>query len=393
MPGEPLEVVPGRSLGIFRLGDTLWQILDLLRTHRTDYPKLDISWDPDNPHKSAVTIHLPHITLLFPSSLRQRLELIRIPDIPELVYQTQVLSSSNQRLTRARVGRILGPTFEGKDNGKLDYPGIAFDLGGSGRDDLVEAITITPKDDGSGDDGYSVVVKPNQGVTIQLPDPLDIVIHQTTAQDLLLDLGPPLRKFWKEDDRLQKMWGGEAVHGGCKADSELNPLGCTLSFGIGFWNYFQYGMDFLIVDGKVKKVLLHSNIPGTPLFQRYARCPWTLPSSSGSLDYTSPLSAFRSNLTSKVAYDEIQLALPPMPVVVSGKKSKKRTPSPNDVDTAPPTPETPLDAMILDRVVEGGLEGVVGMGCSKLIAFEGIILEVDEKSGGICSLLIWKEEE
>lgn len=30
---------------------------------------------------------------------------------------------------------------------------------------------------------------------------------------------------------------------------------------VAFWNYFQYGMDFLISpEGDVQKILLHSNI-------------------------------------------------------------------------------------------------------------------------------------
>ena len=50
--------------------------------------------------------------------------------------------------------------------------------------------------------------QPNRGVTIYLPDAFEVIIGETTAQDLLLDLGPPLRKFWKEDDRVERMWGG-----------------------------------------------------------------------------------------------------------------------------------------------------------------------------------------
>ena len=43
--------------------------------------------------------------------------------------------------------------------------------------------------------------------TNDTPDPLPIALGETTSQDLLLDLGPPLRKFYKEDNRLQRMWG------------------------------------------------------------------------------------------------------------------------------------------------------------------------------------------
>lgn len=42
---------------------------------------------------------------------------------------------------------------------------------------------------------------------MHIPDILEIVIGQTTSQDLLLDLGPPVRRYWKEDDRMERMWG------------------------------------------------------------------------------------------------------------------------------------------------------------------------------------------
>lgn len=45
--------------------------------------------------------------------------------------------------------------------------------------------------------------------------------------------------------------------------------------------------------------------------------------------------------------------------------------------------------MILDRSVEGGLEGVIGMGVSQLVGFDGIVVEVDEKSGGVTSVQVW----
>jgi hypothetical protein len=66
-------------------------------------------------------------------------------------------------------------------------------------------------------------------------------------------------------------------------------------FSTDFYNYFQHGIDFLISDHThvVKKIILHSNVvsafcssiprnssppaqPGTPLFQRYKRCPWQI---------------------------------------------------------------------------------------------------------------------
>lgn len=60
------------------------------------------------------------------------------------------------------------------------------------------------------------------------------------------------------------------------------------------------------------------------------------------------------------------------------------------------------EGMILDRVVEGGLDGVEGMSPSRtstilailmsgLIGFKGLILEEDMTSGGISSVLIFRQ--
>ncbi|WVQ99464.1 hypothetical protein IAU59_006599 [Kwoniella sp. CBS 9459] len=476
------EVVPGDRVGPFQLGDNLWHVLEIIRTHKTEYPKVEVSWDEDAPHKSAVTIHLPHLVLYFPPSpLYQTLTLISIPSLRShvsssssssgpptsssnitLTYETQVLYAPNQSLTRAKVGRLMGPTFVSSAGDKLDFPGITFDLipgitgsGGLGpREDFVEKITIGQKpDEELLPKLTSCVLQPNLGVTLALDaeQVIEVVIGQTTAQDLSLDLGPPLRKFWKEDDRLEKMWGGHSEPGGC------------------FWNYFQYGMDFLISpQGVVSKILCHSNIPGTPLFQRYARAPWILPTQSGSLDLdlTSPISAFKAHFSPsgssstsagpmsknvEQCIEEIRLTVTSAPQtsgnsgggeegksVVDGdgkggkkKNGKKRNGSPGSgvasgTGTGTATPNEAKsdaseeksdkatkvdvksasrstgpgitangdggqDAMMLDRLVEGGLDGVHGLGPSRLIGFEGLIIEEDEKSGGICSVLVYKD--
>ncbi|WWC62023.1 uncharacterized protein I303_104610 [Kwoniella dejecticola CBS 10117] len=444
------DVIPGEGVGIFQLGDNLWHVLELLRTHKTEYPKVEVSWDEDSPHKSAVTIHLPYLALYFPPSpIHQLLSLIQITIPPssnlELTYETQVLSSSHMPLTRARVGRLMGPTFISKAGDKLDFPGISFqlnptnmgDAGFGPREDIVHKIIIEPKEDEELQPRLiSCVIEPNKGITLGLDEDhtLPIIIGETTAQDLILDIGSPLRKFWKEDDRLSKMWGGKP-----------NDQGA----GACFWNYFQYGLDFLVdKDGIVIKILCHSNIPGTPSFQRYAKCPWVIPTSSGQLDSTSTLNSFRSHFSSTKSseeyIEEIRLTVPsPSPPsdninnagtsgsgsasASGGKKKKKRNGSPNSAAVSAsenevatqndePNPqdnskssaikstssnsisgtstkknEVQGDAMILDRLVEGGLDGVSGLGTSKLVGFDGLIIEEDEKSGGICSVLIYKD--
>lgn len=236
---------------------------------------------------------------------------------------------------------------------------------------------------------------------------VDVSLGTTTAQDLLVDLGPPLRKYCKEDDRLGRVWGGQASR-----SNYINPAvpddeaAVTNDSTPCFWNYFQYGMDFLIEEGVVTKIIAHTNIvsrwptchkapppdnaqPGTPQFQQYARCPWVVQCDPGELDYTHPLAAFRERLqddgTSSSAPSHSSNGTPE---AGGGKKKKNKR---NGCSTAavPTKDSLAADAMILDRSVEGGLEGVVGMGVSQLVGFDGLIVEVDEKSGGVTSVQVW----
>lgn len=44
---DTLELAPGAGLGLFRLGDSLWHVIDVLRSRKTEAPRLEISWDPN----------------------------------------------------------------------------------------------------------------------------------------------------------------------------------------------------------------------------------------------------------------------------------------------------------------------------------------------------------
>lgn len=98
------------------------------------------------------------MTLYFPHSPTQSLAQIIIDNLQglSLSYDTHILSSPGQPLTRAIVGKVLGPTYDhktssseqGDGKGKMVYPGIAFDFGigarGS-REDQVDIVTVTSK--------------------------------------------------------------------------------------------------------------------------------------------------------------------------------------------------------------------------------------------------------
>lgn len=132
---------------------------------------------------------------------------------------------------------------------------------------------------------YGTKVKQvNEGVTFHLypssTPPINIRLGYTTAQDLNVDFGPPLRVHYKEDDRM-------TIHSTSRVSEESNEGDCAICYTSlktftditsDFYNYFQHGVDFLISGSThiVRKVILHTNVPGSPLFQLYKRCPWEI---------------------------------------------------------------------------------------------------------------------
>lgn len=151
-------------------------------------------------------------------------------------------------------------------------------------------------------------------------------------------------------------------------------------------------------------------------------------SNGGEFDYTSTVSQIRSSLEGEKATEEpsytteATLAVPVPDAKPGGKKKKNRGISPNSTVSSngsteklsetlispsergkPPSGDDPK-AMMLDRGVEGGLDGVIGLGPSRgllsdavtdgigLIGFDGLIIEEDIDSGGITSLLIFRHD-
>lgn len=70
---------------------------------------------------------------------------------------------------------------------------------------------------------------------------------------------------------------------------------------------------------------------------------------------------------------------------VLGEKDTRATPG-----RAAPSEPPGDDAMLLDRLGERGMAGVKGISPSRLVGLDGVVLEEDERCGGICSVLIYK---
>ncbi|CAE6391150.1 unnamed protein product [Rhizoctonia solani] len=226
---------------------------------------------------------------------------------------------------------MMGPTYKGE---YMRYPGVWFSFeddlpGGAGvtnpteGNSEVKRVVVTqrqeqreqePEEDSDEvvpnstmyGEIKKAVIKIHEGIDLHFftPEPEDPPIHVqlgvTTAEDLTCDLGPPVLTHYKEDDRM-------AIHATAQDDEESY-----------FYNYFQHGLDFLI-SGKthrVRKIIAHTNVPGSPLFQRYKRCPWEI---SLSFQSTDPLSQpVELGTTPPISTD------PEVPAPKGGGKKKKK---------------------------------------------------------------------
>ncbi|EJD01126.1 UPF0183-domain-containing protein [Fomitiporia mediterranea MF3/22] len=392
-----VDLRPGIGLGMFEIGMSLWTVIDLLRHNTTLFPRAEVKYDAASESAlSPILLHInPHLDLLF-TGQHQRLRTIALRRLADpsppvtLTYKDTVLlsgssnqSSSDGLLRRSDVSKHFGPTYPGEG---LQYPGVSFlfdddgpgGLGSHGNDILVGALRVgsptreerhkevkrmvvsqTNADDRESDALDEVtecesmvgsvsraIVKVHDGVILHFypssSRPVHIRIGTTSAQDLTCDLGAPLRVYYKEDDRM-------AIHSRNKT-----PDGTEDSY---FYNYFQYGIDFLLSSSThlVQKIILHTNISGTPMFQRYQRCPWEIEGEpEDEEDDTPPRVKFSDK------FDIISRFL--------NGASKETMPS-----------------MELDRTEDERL--TLPSSTTRLIGFDGVVLEVTEAAQVVTVIL------
>ncbi|KAG8963958.1 hypothetical protein FRC03_002389 [Tulasnella sp. 419] len=469
MVAVELDLRPGQGLGMFELGLSLWTVLESLQQHKNLYPQVDVKFDTLSPTTSPIILHVrPHIDLLF-SPKEQRLVLICLRKLRGggggggliVRYKEKTISSTpglingnGVVLRRGGVNNVFGPTYAGET---MKFPGVwfAFDEdhpketvgvasgGAEDRNQEVKRIIITQRGSGLGMDEpldavlskgkeknllddivhspamngevKRVVVNLHEGITIHFHvppsastsvPPVTVRLGISTAEDLICDLGTPTRVHYKEDDRM-------AIH-----DSERNASSCThseLDFENEesdgyFYNYLQYGIDFLIsgYSHVVQKIILHTNVPGTHLFQRYKRCPWEIADTHADsrVDVigpttSDPIDAIKASLGQPGQAATPALSISPgsntllvsskskqVPRSVSSTNSQGSTPlrgTPSSslprqamlgaagLSTSPPT-------MVLDRLADlsQGAEGLVTLpgSTTQLMGFDGVVLEI-----------------
>ncbi|CAG8517869.1 12557_t:CDS:10 [Ambispora gerdemannii] len=352
-----LSIVPGKCLGWFRLGTSIWDVINSLRDQSRSMPSVDFKYSEESPLSIDLFISLPgngmHLRFDAPT---QRLKSIEVYDFSKvrLAYQDSEVSSSKVVPNCLLIYEIFGPTYPGefdpeKKEYTLNYPiaefqkyslqqnfqhlfgskGVSFvfpipeeylsiiktsaDLplelpdgtspllshlyiyhGTSFRSTIPPPLIRSSNADGIAasteevGEVETVIAKLKHGIDVKFVSALTkIVLNVTTPQDLLVEIGAPLRVFYKEEDKMRihseenvakafddvENAGPNAATNGI--DDRSSADGHPIDY---FYNYFHLGFDVLF-DGathRCKKIVLHGNVPGHYDFQRYKRCPYKL---------------------------------------------------------------------------------------------------------------------
>ncbi|KAJ2956512.1 hypothetical protein NQZ79_g7622 [Umbelopsis isabellina] len=260
-----LSISPGTSLGPFRIGTSIWEIISFLRERSSFFPQVELKYSQEDPLGLDFIISLPQngLNLRCDGSL-QRLRCIECYDISKvkLIYQNN----------------DVRPTYPGEFDASesaysLNYPGLSFTFPIPSRhQELYSSSTELPLEfpDGTtpianhvyvyngsqnwrqcslpnlqkiisennnstqgryGKKGRReverVIAEPNVGITLIFPlgntsvgtsdshsedssttsaasgGTVKVLVRSTTPQDLLSDLGKPSCIFYKEEDKMR----------------------------------------------------------------------------------------------------------------------------------------------------------------------------------------------
>ena len=195
------------------------------------------------------------------------------------------------------------------------------------------SLTISPRGKEPQPSEIDLAIIRDSGVIdmIRGSSPFQIVLNETTVQDLVAELGPPDAVYRKNDRRLsihkrrtRERTRDHRAHSGSPSSfddmtdtDQSSTQGTTDASDIEddnesldeitgdlsaecFYNYFHHGFDIFIsyptasfgeesdedVEGSscmmsterlvATKILLHANVPGSYPFNRYRRCQWVL---------------------------------------------------------------------------------------------------------------------
>jgi len=403
MSPDSLAIVPGYSLGFFTLGSSLQEVLSAIKEDKTHYPTIELSFSQTKPLSTPVAVGLPQngLRLRFDGS-DQRLRLIEVvdPTKTKITFKgSELAKRQDEPAAFKRIYQLFGASYPGEyiqpDVGSrtgtyiLSWPGIAFNfplqhsawspekdhvsLLGSHAAQPATHIAVFegnswPEARGSlfvktptGPRTAAIASQPRDFLPAELEWasvkdageisfvrrapalPFNLVLGQTTPQDLLTELGPP-NAFHKREPQSRPE---QPVinRRGSNARSLQNGFHSTPPSSYGstgtdtfetdfqdsadvdddpsekasrevFWCYFGHGLDILVgppsgdVSGNehvpvtpvaasphlvVLRVVVHGNVPGSYAFNRHRRLRWAL-----------DLQGTSSTLTSEHSFDDIK---------------------------------------------------------------------------------------
>ena len=286
----------------------------------SEFPKIQVIYSKDEPFINPIIIWLEAngLRLQFDGQ-KQSLRLIEVVDWgkTKISYKDSEIGKQGFVTFRAIYSKVFGPTYPGffdevSRTYTLSYPGVAFTFImpdevqiPSSSEDMIKYLmsnsspncksmaifegdsyaeatndifkptwSIASRKDA--DEGLKIDIvyastTPSSGVcqlifashARGLLD-YDIEVGITSMQDVIMTLGPPSERFFKQDSRL-------SIHSPNDGEGNYTDL---------FFNYYSLGIDLsfdsLVPNCPVKKVIIHGNVPGSLLFQRYKRCRWKI---------------------------------------------------------------------------------------------------------------------
>eukprot|EP01102_Stenamoeba_stenopodia_P013205 TRINITY_DN4255_c0_g1_i1.p1 TRINITY_DN4255_c0_g1~~TRINITY_DN4255_c0_g1_i1.p1 ORF type:complete len:382 (-),score=69.32 TRINITY_DN4255_c0_g1_i1:122-1267(-) len=290
-----LVVVPGKSVGDFYLGMPISEAVKKIQGELL-ITQAELKYHELDPLSSFIIIDLTDDGILLsfePISQRlQGIEIYRTVKL-KLRYSGAIFCSPESDLqpTMGLIDEIFGPSFPGdyekeQHQYNVHYPGLTFCFPippeydsiyanpheqplelPNGRSPITSKIVIyygpklsqasLPPLDPDSLYFEQVDVSISEGVYFTKRD--CFINFNSSTQDVVSDLGPPDKIYFKEQDKMKIHLPG----------SQNGTKGTEY-----FYNYFSLGIDILFDVNKhtVKKIILHSNFPSHYDFNRYTKC-------------------------------------------------------------------------------------------------------------------------
>jgi len=302
-----LEVQPSKGLGHLYLGQPINDVMKVLSRLKPNVPRVEFKYLKTNPLERDMVFHFPEngIHLQF-DPISQKLNLIEIFDFSriELHYQGSTFRSAKILPTFLQIYNSFGPTYPGEYDPKLkhyllSYPGVSFVFPipdqhanlytqknekaqlpiefpdgktpvctrmylyqGKSLSQISPSPTVALDKFRSLRFYYEIVtVRPQIGIFFEMRKVM--LYYGMDCQDVIALLGTPNSVYYKRDHKM--LIHASTIDGRGLNQGEIQDY---------FFNYYDYGVDVLFDTNThtVKRILLHTNIPGQLHFSHYRKC-------------------------------------------------------------------------------------------------------------------------